>query len=280
MATTAADRLSEGAATVGAMCGRFTAATQPSLLAERFRAEPLGVEGHQPSWNVAPASDILVIAAGDDGNRQLRTLRWGLVPKWAKDPSGRNQMINLRADTARSKPTFARLLAKQRCIIPVDGFYEWQDMGKGHKKQPIYVTARDRQPLALAGLWETWRDKSGTVKAGDQPGAGDGAPADQAGDGAPPGDDRLWTCTILTTTPNKLMASVHHRMPVILPPETWEVWLDPANTDAEALGELLVPASDDLLQLWPVDAAVNSPRNNRPELMQPLEGHEARTADS
>jgi putative SOS response-associated peptidase YedK len=246
------------------MCGRFTAATQPSLLAEQFRAEPVGVESHQPSWNVAPASDILVIQASSDGARQLRTLRWGLVPKWAKEPSARNQMINLRADTARSKPTFSRLLARQRCIIPVDGFYEWQDMGKGKKKQPIYVTARQPQPLALAGLWETWRDKSGAAD----------------GQHAATSDDRLWTCTILTTTPNKLMASVHHRMPVILPPETWDTWLDSANADTEALGALLIPAPDDLLQLWPVDAAVNSPRNNHPELLRPLEGHEPRTADT
>lgn len=236
------------------MCGRFSSGTQLSLLAERFRAEPFGVEGHQPSWNVAPASDVLVVTASSDGARRLRTLRWGLVPKWAKEPSAGNKMINLRADTARSKPTFTRLLARQRCIIPIDGFYEWQDMGKGQKKQPFYVTAREPQPLALAGLWETWHGPS----------------AD---------DDGLWTCTILTTTPNKLMASVHHRMPVILLPETWDMWLDPANTDTDALGALLVPAPDDLLQLWPVDLAVNSPRSNGPELTRPLEGHEPRTAD-
>ncbi len=244
------------------MCGRFTAATQPSLLAERFRAEPLGVEGHQPSWNVAPASDILVVTASSDGARRLRALHWGLVPKWAKDPSAGNKMINVRADTARSKPTFTRLLARKRCIIPVDGFYEWQDMGKGRKKQPIYITAREPGPLALAGLWETWHDRSAAA-AGDDGGGG----------------GELWSCTILTTTPNKLMASIHHRMPVILPPETWDTWLDSANTDTDALGALLVPAADDLLVCWPVDPAVGNPRNNRPELLRPLEGHEPRTVD-
>jgi putative SOS response-associated peptidase YedK len=252
------------------MCGRFTSGTQLSLLAERFRAEPLGVEGHQPSWNVAPTSDVLVVTASSDGARRLRTLRWGLIPKWAKDPSAGNKMINLRADTARSKPTFTRLLARQRCIIPADGFYEWQDMGKGQKKQPLYITARQPQSLALAGLWETWHDRSAT-KASESEEASGG----QHG-GA---DDGLWTCTILTTTPNKLLASVHHRMPVILPPEAWDAWLDPSNTDTDALGALLVPAADDLLQLWPVDPAVNSPRSNGPELTRPLEGHEARTAD-
>jgi putative SOS response-associated peptidase YedK len=242
------------------MCGRFTSSTQLSLLAEQFRAEPVGVEGHQPSWNVTPVSDVLVVIAGTDGARQLRKLRWGLVPKWAKDPSGGAKMINLRAETVREKKSWKSSLARRRCIIPIDGFYEWQDMGKGNKKQPIYVTTRESQPLALAGLWETWHDRS--ADAGDQ-GAGDG----------------LYTCTILTTTPNRLLASVHHRMPVILPPETWDAWLDPANADTEALAALLVPAADDLLVCWPVDTAVNNPRSKGPELTRPLEGHEPRTID-
>jgi putative SOS response-associated peptidase YedK len=244
------------------MCGRFSSSTPPSLLAEKFRADPAAAEGHQPSWNVAPTSDILVVLAGRDGARQLRELRWGLVPKWAKDPKAGNRMINMRAETVREKPAWKRSLANRRCIIPIDGFYEWQDQGKGRKKQPFYIAARSGEPLALAGLWETWHDKS--APESDQPG----------GD-----DDRLWTCTILTTSANKLMSSVHHRMPVILAPEAWDAWLDPDNHDVEQLAELLGPAPEDLLAVWPVDPAVNSPRNNRPELREPLEGHEARTAD-
>jgi putative SOS response-associated peptidase YedK len=254
------------------MCGRFTSSTQLSLLAERFRAEPVGVEGHQPSWNVTPVSDVLVIIAGTDGARQLRKLRWGLVPKWAKDPSGGARMINLRAETVREKKSWQTSLARRRCIIPIDGFYEWQDMGKGNKKQPIYITTRESQPLALAGLWETWRDRSAS-EGGD-----DTAKSGQRGDAGSTGGG-LWTCTILTTTPNKLLASVHHRMPVILPPETWDAWLDPANANIEALTALLVPAADDLLVCWPVDTAVNSPRSKGPELTRPLEGHEPRTID-
>jgi putative SOS response-associated peptidase YedK len=233
------------------MCGRFTSATQLSLLAERFRAEPAGAEGHRPSWNVSPASDILVVVAGDDGARQLRELRWGLVPRWAKDPKGR-PLINMRAETVREKPTWRRTLSSKRCIIPIDGFYEWQDQGKGRRKQPFYITARDGEPLALAGLWATWRDEDG--------------------------DQELWTCTILTTTANRLMRSVHHRMPVILPPEAWDAWLDPDNKDVEQLAALLEPAPEELLALWPVDQAVSNPRNNRPELPQPLEGHQPVTA--
>ena len=155
------------------MCGRFSSTSQLQFLLEQFRAEPLGVEGHQPSWNVAPASDILVVVAGDDGARQLRELRWGLVPRWAKDTKGR-PLINMRAETVREKPTWQRTLARKRCIIPIDGFYEWQDQGKGQRKQPFYITSRDFSPLALAGLWATWRDPS--------------AGKDEQGDG----DDRAW----------------------------------------------------------------------------------------
>jgi putative SOS response-associated peptidase YedK len=260
------------------MCGRFTSTTQPSLLAERFRAEPVGVESHQPSWNVAPASDILVIFASEDGARRLQALHWGLVPKWAKEASSRNQLVNLRAETVREKKTWHRNLARRRCIIPIDGFYEWQNMGKGQKKQPIYITAREPQPLALAGLWETWHPRDEDKPKSDDKGNGRSGDKDAGKDAGADGD--MWTCTILTTTPNRLLASVHNRMPVILPPDVWDTWLDPENTDAERLKELLVPAPDDLLACWPVDPSVGNTRNNRPELTEPLEGHEPRTADS
>jgi putative SOS response-associated peptidase YedK len=234
------------------MCGRFSSTSQLQFLLEQFRAEPLGVEGHQPSWNVAPASDILVVTASPDGARQLRELKWGLVPRWAKDPSGANRMINLRAETVREKKGWKSTLARHRCIIPIDGFYEWQDQGKGKRKQPFYVTSRDFTPLALAGLWATWRD--------------------------PDSGEELFTCTILTTSANDLMEPVHHRMPVIIAPEDWDGWLDPENTDTEELAKLLVPAPEEMLTLWPVDPAVGNVRNNRPELQEPLEGHQPITA--
>jgi putative SOS response-associated peptidase YedK len=158
----------------------------------------------------------------------------------------------------REKKGWKSSLARKRCIIPIDGFYEWQDQGKGHRKQPFYITSRDFSPLALAGLWATWRDPA-AGKDGDD-------------------DDELWTCTILTTSPNKLMASIHHRMPVILPPEVWDTWLDPENTDTDELAKLLVPAPEEMLTLWPVDMAVGNVRNNRPELQEPLEGHQPITA--
>lgn len=236
------------------MCGRFVSSTPVSKLVEQFLVEEVKVEEHDPSYNVAPTNEIMAVAASTEGVRRLGTFKWGLVPTWAKDPKIGNRMINLRAETVSEKPTFRRLLAKHRCIIPADGFYEWKDMGKGRKKQPFFIRARDNTVLALAGLWEAWKDKD--------------APAD---------DDESWlrTCTIITTEPNKLLSSIHDRMPVVLPPEAWDEWLDRENTDADSLAALLKPAPDDLLELFPVSTAVNSVGNDSEELVLPLEGHEA-----
>jgi putative SOS response-associated peptidase YedK len=258
------------------MCGRYSTG-QLSLprLAEQFQADPAEGTGDRMSWNVTPASDVLVVTAtsrdaaqdadsGDGGRhgatRQLRRLRWGLVPSWAKDLGTGNKMINVRAESVTDKPTFKRLLASSRCILPADGFYEWQDLGpdpdagsgkRRSRKQPFYITTRDGSPLALAGLWTTNKH------------------ADPAGP--------VETCTILTTSANQLMSSIHHRMPVILPASAWDTWLDPDLDDIDRLAALLLPAPDDLLTLWPVDPAVNSARSNGEQLTRPLEGHEPRT---
>lgn len=233
------------------MCGRFVSSTPVSKLVEQFLVDDVAVDEHDPSWNVAPTEEILAVAASKEGARRLGTFKWGLVPSWAKDPSIGNRMINLRAETVSEKPSFRRTLAKHRCIIPVDGFYEWKSMGKGRKKQPFYVRSRDGTVLALAGLWEAWKEK------------------DKAGD-----DDWLRTCTIITTEPNQLLAPIHDRMPVVLPPDSWDTWLDRGNDDVEALAALLLPAPEDLLELYPVGADVNSVRNNGEQLVAPLEGHE------
>jgi putative SOS response-associated peptidase YedK len=252
------------------MCGRYSAGqlTLP-VLAEKFQADPAEAAGFEPNWNVAPTTQVLVVTpapepgegdGGDGGGaeRQIRRLRWGLVPNWAKDPKMGNRMINVRSETAADKATFKKLLARGRCILPADGFYEWQDLGadpatstKKRRKQPFYITSRDGSPLALAGLWTTNRH------------------ADPAGP--------METCTILTTSANEFMSSIHHRMPVILPPDAWDTWLDPDVDDLDTLAALLVPASDDVLQMWPVDPAVNNVRSNVPELTHVLEGHEPRT---
>ena len=234
------------------MCGRFASSTPVSKLVEQFLVEDVAVDEHDPTWNVAPTHEILAVAASKEGVRRLGTFKWGLVPSWAKDPSIGNRMINLRAETVSEKPSFKRTLAKHRCIIPVDGFYEWKQMGKGRKKQPFYIRSRDGTVLALAGLWEAWKEK-------------DTSDAD---------DDWLRTCTIITTTPNKVLSPIHDRMPVVLPPEAWDAWLDRENDDVDALVKLLRPAPDDLLELYPVSTDVNSVRNNGEQLVMPLEGHE------
>ena len=240
------------------MCGRFVAATPVDDLIATFGVEAVKVDPAEvePDYNVAPTDDVLAVAVSKDGQRQLGQFRWGLVPSWAKDVGVGNRMINIRAETVKDKPSFRKTLGKRRCIVPADGFYEWKDMGKGRKKQPFFIRSRSGEPLALAGLWEVWKDRT--------------LPPEQAAEA-----EWLKSCTILTTTPNALLAPLHDRMPVVLPPSAWDEWLDPANDDVDALEALLVPAAEDLLELYPVGTDVNSVQNDGPQLIEPLEGHEA-----
>lgn len=238
------------------MCGRFVSSTPTKVLAETFLVEEvkLSSEEPEPNFNVAPTNDVIAVAVSKEGQRQLGSFHWGLVPSWAKDVSVGNRMINLRAETVASKPGFRKTLGKRRCIIPVDGFYEWKNMGKGRKKQPFFIRSRDGKPLALAGLWEVWKDREAEGR----------------------GEEVEWlkSCTIITTEPNGLLKPIHNRMPVVLPPSAWDEWLDPSNDDTASLEKLLAPAPDDLLELYPVSTEVNSVKNNGPQLVEPLEGHE------
>ena len=224
--------------------------TPVSALAEQFLAEDVKAPEKDASFNVAPTDDVYAVATSK-GRRQLGSFHWGLVPSWAKDPSVGNRMINLRAESVSDKPSFRRLLQRRRCVIPADGFYEWKDMGPGRKKQPFLIRAGDGRPLALAGLWEVWKDREA--------------------------QDAEWlrSCTILTTDANELVAPLHDRMPAILLPEAWDTWLDEDVTDVDVLAGLLVPCPSELLEMWPVTTDVNSVQNNRPDLVEPLEGHEA-----
>ncbi len=232
------------------MCGRFVSATPPDQVAAYFGAQPPSEGATSGEWdanyNVAPTTGVYVVR--DDGSvRRVETMRWGLVPFWAKDPSIGSKMINARSETVAEKSAFRRAFRKTRCIVPADGFYEWKKLG-GPKvggrpaKQPVYVHRVDGEPLAFAGLWELWRDP------------------------AEPGTE-LHSCTILTTSANATMRPVHDRMPVILPPSAWDTWLAPAPADAETLGKLLVPAPDSLLELRPVSTDVNNVRNRGPHLL-------------
>jgi putative SOS response-associated peptidase YedK len=217
------------------MCGRFVSGSPPDQIAAYFDATPSEAV-LAPSYNVAPTNDVYAVVEGPDGARRLEAFHWGLVPVWAKDIKTGLKMINARAETVATSNAYKHALRKRRCIIPADGFYEWQ-ASPGQRKQPHYIHRLDGEPLAFAGLWESWRDKS----------AGPDAPW-------------LHSCTIITTTANDTMAAIHNRMPVILPPSAWSEWLAPGNDDMVSLGELLVPAPNKLLTMHPVSTDVNNVR--------------------
>ncbi len=234
------------------MCGRFVSSSSPEKIAEYFGAAFDG-ESLGENFNVAPTTDIYGVVVGADGEARLEVFHWGLLPVWAKDRKLGQKMINARSETMASKPAFKGVFRKHRCLIPMDGFYEWQagqpggPVTKGGKpaKQPMFISRLDGAPLAVAGLWSAWRD-----------------PADG-------GSDWLHTATVVTTSANTTMAPIHDRMPVILPQSAWSTWLDPANEDLAALSQLLVPAPDTLLQVRPVGTDVNNVRNKGPQLLDP-----------
>jgi putative SOS response-associated peptidase YedK len=224
------------------MCGRFTLTADPGVVARRFGAPPLQGGGTSPRYNVAPAQTVITVT--DDGRRQLELMRWGLIPAWAKDPAIGSRLINARAETLAEKPAFRAAFRRRRCLIPADGFYEWTAGPEG-KRRPMRIRLTSGQPFAFAGLWDEWR------------------PAD----GGPP----IRTCTIITCAPNELMATLHHRMPVILTPEAEAVWLDPSITDPERLLPLLVPYPADQMVAYPVSPLVNSPAHDSPQLVLPID---------
>jgi putative SOS response-associated peptidase YedK len=237
------------------MCGRYVSATPAQQLAEEFHVDAVKADDLPAKYNVAPTDPVYAVAISRDGLRQLGTFKWGLVPNWAKDSNSGAKMINARAETVSEKPSFKRLLEKRRCILPADGFYEWKRLGDAEqkrkpRKQPFFIRRRDGKPMALAGLWDVWKPR-------------DDADADW-----------LRSATIITGEPNELVARLHDRMPVILPEDVWDTWLDPTNTDTAALSKLLVPYPAELLEAYPVDTMVNSVQNDGPELIDPLEGHE------
>jgi putative SOS response-associated peptidase YedK len=217
------------------MCGRYTLSTPAGRLAEEFQLDST-VE-IPPSYNVAPTQQVAAVLE-DEGGRRLEMLRWGLVPSWADDPDIGARMINARSETAPEKPSFRRAFRGRRCLIAADGFYEWKREDGG--KQPYYFRMQDGRPFAFAGLWESW-DKGG---------------------------GELRTCTILTTRPNSVLNGIHDRMPVILPHDAYNAWLDP-DADKEELGELMIPYPGDDLETYPVSRFVNSPSNNDERCIEP-----------
>lgn len=240
------------------MCGRFVSAAERSVIERQFDAVALGDQPVlKPDYNVAPSKKIYAIMDRND-ERQLRVVTWGLIPSWAKDAAIGNRLTNARLETAADKPSFRRAFAKRRALIPADGYYEWYTpkvavtppgaKAPKSKKQPFFIHPKDGTLLAMAGLYEIWRDKA--VEDEDAAGA------------------FRWTCTILTTSAIDELGRIHDRMPLLVSPEFIQAWLDP-EVVVPPTGALR-PAVPGLLAAYPVSTEVNSVRNNRPQLLDPL----------
>lgn len=261
------------------MCGRYAASRRPEELAGLFEVERWDAAGSLgQDWNVAPTKEVYAVLdrpvreEGPRPVRQLRVLRWGLVPSWAKSPDAAARMINARSETVHEKPAYRRAFAARRCLLPADGYYEWmtgaeerreEEKGKRKRprKQPYFVTPIDGSVMALAGLYEFWRDPT-----------------------LPEDHPRAWwaTCTVLTTEAEtaplpgagargpRSLADIHPRMPVFLPPERWDAWLDPERQEPEAILPLLSGLPEGRLRAYPVGAEVSNVRNNGPELTREL----------
>jgi putative SOS response-associated peptidase YedK len=225
------------------MCGRYSITTPVEGLRQLFRFAGPSLN-LQPRWNVAPTQDAPVVRLAKDGQRELRMLRWGLVPFWAKDISGAARMINARGETVADKPAFREALKARRCLVPADGFYEWETLGDKPSKQPLLFRMADGKPFAFAGLWERWRPRDG------------GAPVE--------------TFTIVNTAANAIMARYHDRVPIVLAPEDYAAWLDP-GTDARPL--LKAPPSE-WFTATRVSTRVNSVRNDDEACVTPVTGPE------
>ena len=236
-----------GHGNIAAMCGRYVVAYDPNTLISGFSVTR--VTPFPKRWNVAPMSMVPVVHETKDGERVAETMRWGLLPNWAKDEKFAAKLTNARAEGIADKPSFRQALRRRRCLLPSNGFYEWRAEADG--KQPWYISPRTvpgEPPLfAFAGLFEAWRP-----------------------DGSAEDAEWLLTCCVITTTPNSVMAPIHDRMPVILPREEWAAWLSRAQQDVAALTPLLRPADPAGIQAWPVSRSVNRSSSEGEALVAPL----------
>jgi putative SOS response-associated peptidase YedK len=218
------------------MCGRYTLTSAPEAIRALLHYEEQ--PNFPPRYNVAPTQPIAIVRL-IDGKRHFALVRWGLLPSWVKDPKAFTLLINARGETAAEKPAFRAAMKRRRCLIPADGFYEWQ--AAGDRKRPFYVRAKAGGPLAFAGLWETWTGPNG---------------------------EELETATIVTTAANRTLRPIHDRMPVILAPEAFDLWLDTSNVDATTAAALIQPAREDLLEAYEISTAVNRTANDNPKLVE------------
>lgn len=241
------------------MCGRYVSSRTKRELLEKFQVELDGVppeEELRADYNVAPTKKVYAVmsrvpkdASGERGDgrpvRQLRVVRWGLVPSWAKDPSIGSRLINARVETLAEKPSYKRAFAQRRCLLPADGYYEWYQR-EDKRKQPFFIRPADGDVMAMAGLYEFWRDRR-----------------------RPDDDPEAWlvTCTVITTKAEDELGHIHDRMPMLVERDRWADWLDPGLTSTDDARALLVPAAPGRLTAYPVSTAVNNVRNNGPELL-------------
>jgi putative SOS response-associated peptidase YedK len=219
------------------MCGRYAITSAPETLRRLFGYEE--TPNFPARYNVAPTQPIPVVRL-QDGKRRFALVRWGLLPAWVKDPRTFALLINARCEAVTDKPAFRAAMRYRRCLIPADGFYAWKAVGKF--KQPYYIRLKSGEPMAFAGLWETWTGPNG---------------------------EEMESAAIVTTAANPSLGSIEARMPAILPPEAHDLWLDCDNVDAETATALLVPAREELLDFYPVSPAVGRVANDSPDLVEP-----------
>lgn len=224
------------------MCGRFALWADreeiETVFGLRMPAEP------ETGYNIAPSREVTAVRASRDGDREAAFLRWGLVPSWAREPDSGYRMINARADTVFQKPAYRAAIRRRRCLIPANAFFEWKRTEKG--KQPYLIRLREEEVFGLAGLWERWHNR-------------------QTG-------EVIESCAILTTRPNRAMQELHDRMPVILPPRSYSLWLDPLVGEPDRIAPLLEPYPEEAIQMHAISREVNNPANDNPSVVKPLEG--------
>jgi len=208
------------------MCGRFALAVNPETLKSRFDLN--GVLELAPSWNIAPSINIATITANQTGSRRLKLRRWGLIPSWAKDAAVGNKLNNARGESVAEKPSFKSALKTRRCLIPASGFYEWHT--ENGVKQPYFISLKSGEPMAFAGLWESWQPADG---------------------------EAVESCCIITTSANAIMEPIHERMPVVLDAEQWPLWLSAQAQNTDQFLPLLCPHDADSMQAWPVSRELN-----------------------
>ena len=220
------------------MCGRYTVTATPEAIRALFRYVE---QPNFPSrYNIAPTQPIAVVRLVD-GERHFALMRWGLLPSWVKDPKAFSLLINARGESVNEKPAFRNAMKRRRCLIPANGFYEWKALPG--RKQPFYIRSKSGEPVAFAGLWETWEGPNG---------------------------EELDTAAIVTTRANRTLSPIHDRMPAVVPPEAFDLWLDCANVDATTAAALLAPAQEDLFEAYEISTAVNRTANDNPKVIEPF----------